>query len=247
MPQSRRAAAVTATLVQHERLAPLRSTSLLCLLLTTNGCVDQPGDDPTDATTETPASTTSPSPSPSSSATLTPPPSESTDTTASDSTGELDLSDGSSSDDGTSDSGSTTATSSDPTDSGDTDPGAFVVSGEVTRSVEPAPGNDAIGDLYVAIVDDCTFTPGVINAGVVAADLSAPDAAAPYSIAEIPNGTWYFIAFLDDDLDAGLPRPSPDSGDFVVSDGIGGLGCTEFTIDGADQGGVNIDLNFVLF
>ena len=120
------------------------------------------------------------------------------------------------------------------------------VSGAVTRSVMPGPGGDAIGTLYVALADACSFTPAIVAAASLPADLTDPDAAAPYTIEDVPDGDWFLIAFLDDDGDATPAMPGPGSGDFVVSDGLGGIGCVAVTVAGDHVDGVDTELNFVL-
>jgi hypothetical protein len=123
------------------------------------------------------------------------------------------------------------------------EPGHYTVSGTVTRSVEPMEGNDGVGPMYIAIVSTCDFVFDLVAADVV---LDAdPGRGAAWQIAAVPEGTWYFIAFLDDDEDAELPSPMPDRGDLVAGDG-GGIGCAEFTVDGADVTGVDLDLDFVM-
>ena len=166
--------------------------------------------------------------------------------------GDSATSQGEPSTDSTGDPGPTTSadesgTSTDTGVSMDTTTGAAgTVSGAATRSVMPAPGGDAIGPLYVALADACSFTPAIVAATSLPADLSDPDAAQPFALESVPDGDWFLIAFLDDDGDATPAMPGPGSGDFVVSDGLGGIGCVAVTVAGDHVDGVNTELNFVL-
>ena len=119
----------------------------------------------------------------------------------------------------------------------------FSVSGVVTRSVDPANGNDGVGTLYFAVVDSCGTSFDLVAAETLEdADTSAP---VPYTVTDVPDGTWFMVVYLDDDGDAELPNPAPDSGDLVVSSGAS-IGCAEVTVDGADVDGIDLNLNFVL-
>jgi len=140
-----------------------------------------------------------------------------------------------SSDESTGEDGSTGATTGAAT--------GFSVSGVVTRSVDPASGNDGVGALYFAVVDSCGTSFDLVAAETIEdADTSAP---VPYSVSDVPDGTWFMVVYLDDDGDAELPNPAPDSGDLVVSSGAS-IGCAELTVDGADVEGIDLNLNFVL-
>ena len=143
--------------------------------------------------------------------------------------------------DGGSTGGDTTTGGADSTDTG---AALHSVSGTLTRSVEPSPQNDAVGDVYLAIVDNCGLSFDVITAGVAEdVDLSAPGASAEYTVPGVPNGEWFVVAFLDDNDDA-ADNMMPGPGDLGVSSGVS-IGCAPITIAGADATGIDIDFNFV--
>lgn len=121
---------------------------------------------------------------------------------------------------------------------------SFTVSGAITRSpdVKFTKGADGIGDVNIALVSECTMNPPPteLYAFVEAGDLSSADNAVAYEIAEVPAGTHYLIAFLDDDDSGDL-----NSGDLVASDGLG-IKCTEVIVADADVAGADLELNLVL-
>jgi hypothetical protein len=141
--------------------------------------------------------------------------------------------------------GETTGDTTGTTTTGDTTGGAsYTVSGTITRSadVKFTKGADGIGDLNIALVSECSMNPPPteLYGFVEAADLSSADNAIPYDVADVPVGTHYMIAFLDDNDSGDL-----DSGDLVASDGLG-IKCTEVTVVDADIEGADLELNFVL-
>jgi hypothetical protein len=150
----------------------------------------------------------------------------------------------------TTDSGDATGPGDSETTSTDTTGapvGSYPVSGTVTRSTELAEGNDGIGTLWLAVVDNCGFDFEVAAAAMIPdADLSRPGAAAPFTVPDVPEGAWFVIAYLDDNENAQLPDPQPDPGDLVGSDGLGGVACMPVIVDGAAVEGITLDLNFVL-
>jgi hypothetical protein len=88
------------------------------------------------------------------------------------------------------------------------------------------PGQDGIGDLYVAVFDknpiaDSTAKP-IGNQLVKGANLASPSAKVPYSVGGLPTngGTVYVVAFLDDDGNAAADQ-KPHKPDLVTLDGIG--------------------------
>lgn len=120
------------------------------------------------------------------------------------------------------------------------------VRGVVIRSVEPFAGNDAIGDLYVGLLAECSQDAATVGDSepIIGADLSAPGSNVMYEITNVPDGTFYVVAFLDDDMDAA--DGMPDMGDLVTADGFG-PGCVEVTVaDGASVVAPEaVNLNFV--
>ncbi|MCA9662109.1 MAG: hypothetical protein KC486_27470 [Myxococcales bacterium] len=157
------------------------------------------------------------------------------DTTGGDTTGDTTTTGGETTGDTT---GTTTTTT------GDTTGGAsFTVSGSITRSadIKFTKGADGVGDLNIALVSECSMNPPPTDlfALVAAADLSSADNSIPYMVADVPVGTHYVIAFLDDNDSGDL-----DSGDLVASDGLG-IQCTEVMVVDADVDGADLELNFV--
>jgi hypothetical protein len=139
----------------------------------------------------------------------------------------------------TTDEPDTTAGSTDPPgDSSSGGPetggnGLGSVRGAVIRSVEPAAGDDAIGDLYVGLLAECAQDAATVGDGdqIMGADLMAPGATVMYEIPNVPDGTFYVVAFLDDDMNADPVMGEPDTDDLVTADGFG-PGCVEVTVAG---------------
>jgi hypothetical protein len=122
------------------------------------------------------------------------------------------------------------------------------VRGAVIRSVAPAVGQDAIGTLYVGLLVQCTADSEQAGGAtpVMGADLSADGAQVLYEVTGVAAGTYYMVAFLDDNLNADATNPYADNADLVTAEGFA-PGCVEVTI--VDGQMVNapapIDLNLV--
>lgn len=80
---------------------------------------------------------------------------------------------------------------------------------------------DCAGPLYVAIFDqDPELFPNrqpMASTVIEDADLAGDASTVPYALADVPVGTWYLTAFLDDDDNAAFTAERPDSGDPVVT------------------------------
>jgi hypothetical protein len=118
------------------------------------------------------------------------------------------------------------------------------VRGAVIRSVEPAAGNDGIGDLYVGLLAECSQDAAQVGSAMVMnADLSAAGSNVMYEILDVPDGTFFVVAFMDDNGNAA--DGMPDMGDLVTADGLG-PGCVEVTVAGADVVAPEaVNLNFL--
>lgn len=104
------------------------------------------------------------------------------------------------------------------------------VRGAVIRSVAPAAGQDAIGTLYVGLLIQCTAdSEQAGGATPVAADLSAEGSQALYEVTGVAPGTYYLVAFLDDNGNADPNSPYADNADLVTAEGFA-PGCVEVTI-----------------
>lgn len=181
----------------------------------------------------------------------------STSTTSDDETGDSNDDDDPPDTSGDEDPGSTTD-EPDP-DSSDSDPmtsssggsetsgsGLGTVRGAVIRSAEPAAGNDGIGDIYVGMLAECAQDAAEVGdaAVVMDADLSAPGSTAMYEITNVPDGTFYVVAFMDDNDNS--VDGNPDMGDIVTAEGLG-PGCVEVTVAGAADvvAPMAVNLNFL--
>jgi hypothetical protein len=122
------------------------------------------------------------------------------------------------------------------------------VRGVVVRTIEPAAGNDGIGDLYVGLLAECAQDAPTVGDGdqIVGADLSAPGATVMYEIPNVPDGTFYVVAFLDDNQNADPVDGGPDMGDIVTAEGFG-PGCVEVTVSGGNSAVAPspVELNFL--
>jgi hypothetical protein len=105
------------------------------------------------------------------------------------------------------------------------------VRGAVIRSVAPAAGQDAIGTLYVGLLVECTADSAQAGGAtpVEGADLSAEGSQVLYEVTGVPAGTYYLVAFLDDNVNADPNDPYADSADLVTAEGFA-PGCVEVTI-----------------
>lgn len=121
------------------------------------------------------------------------------------------------------------------------------VRGAVIRSVAPAVGQDAIGTLYVGLLIECTADSAQAGGATpVAADLSAEGSQALYEVTGVAPGTYYLVAFLDDNGNADPNSPYADNADLVTAEGFA-PGCVEVTIvDGQmATAPAAVDLNLV--
>lgn len=105
------------------------------------------------------------------------------------------------------------------------------VRGAVIRSVAPAVGQDAIGTLYVGLLVQCTADSEQAGGAtpVENADLSADGSQVLYEVTGVAAGTYYLVAFLDDNLNADPNDPYADNADLVTAEGFA-PGCVEVTI-----------------
>ena len=105
------------------------------------------------------------------------------------------------------------------------------VRGAVIRSVAPAVGQDAIGTLYVGLLVECTADSAQAGGAtpVEGADLSADGSQVLYEVTGVAAGTYYIVAFLDDNLNADPNDPYADNADLVTAEGFA-PGCVEVTI-----------------
>ncbi|MBN1773242.1 MAG: hypothetical protein JXB32_18415 [Deltaproteobacteria bacterium] len=95
--------------------------------------------------------------------------------------------------------------------------------GTVTGHVTAASGlscasdpDDCVGVLFLYVVEEDPLvtiaqTPLAITV-VDSADLSGGNRV-PYTLTDVPPGTWYLAGFLDDDANASRMAPMPDLGD----------------------------------
>jgi hypothetical protein len=121
------------------------------------------------------------------------------------------------------------------------------VRGAVIRSVAPAAGQDAIGTLYVGLLVECTANSAQAGGATpVEADLSAEGSQALYEVTGVAPGTYFLVAFLDDNGNADATEPYADSADLVTAEGFA-PGCVEVTIvDGQmTTAPAPVDLNLV--
>lgn len=122
------------------------------------------------------------------------------------------------------------------------------VRGAVIRSVAPAAGQDGIGTLYVGLLIECTADSAQAGGAtpVEGADLSAEGSQVLYEVSGVAPGTYYLVAFLDDNLNADTSNPYADNADLVTAEGFA-PGCVEVTIvDGQmATAPAAVDLNLV--
>ena len=133
--------------------------------------------------------------------------------------------------------------------SGSTGGGLGTVSGVVVRVVPFGNQDDGIGDLYVGLLAECMQGADTVGDGdaIIGADFSRDGAEVEYTITDVPDGTHYIVAFLDDDQNTDPDDPDPDRGDMATADGFG-PGCVEVTVaGGADvTAPANVELNIVV-
>ena len=122
------------------------------------------------------------------------------------------------------------------------------VRGAVIRSVAPAVGQDAIGTLYVGLLIECTADSEQAGGAtpVMGADLSAEGSQVLYEVTGVAPGTYYLVAFLDDNLNADATNPYADNADLVTAEGFA-PGCVEVTITDGQiaTAPAAVDLNLV--
>ena len=130
-------------------------------------------------------------------------------------------------------------------------PHSFSISGTVTRSVEPDLGGDAIGDIYLTMMETCPSITGCIeeivsDVTIMGADLSAAGAEIPFVLdKKVPNGTYYLSGIMDDTPNMEIPDNYAGEGDLVVF-GQAAPACVEVIVADGDVTGVNVDFNFVI-
>ncbi|MBC8073582.1 MAG: hypothetical protein IAG13_34995 [Deltaproteobacteria bacterium] len=120
----------------------------------------------------------------------------------------------------------------DESSGGDEAPGdpSTGVRGAVVRSVSPAVGEDAVGTLYVGLLIECTADSAQAGGATpVDADLSADGSQALYEVTGVAPGTYYLVAFLDDNLNADASDPYADNKDLVTAEGFA-PGCVQVTV-----------------
>lgn len=127
----------------------------------------------------------------------------------------------------------------------------YSVSGTVTRSVEPDLGGDAIGDIYLTMMETCPSSTGCVedivsDVAIMGADLSADGAEVPFELSKrVPNGTYYLSGIMDDTPNIEIPDIYSGEGDLVVF-GQAAPACVEVVVAGGDVTGVGVDFNFVM-
>lgn len=118
------------------------------------------------------------------------------------------------------------------------------VAGFVTRSVEPGADGDAMGTLYLSLMQTCeTGASAVEGMEIADADLSVAGTNVPFSFDDVAPGTYQLTGFLDDN--GNFDGAGPDLGDLVAVEGVG-PGCVEVTVAEAGVQNVALDLNFVM-
>ncbi len=96
-----------------------------------------------------------------------------------------------------------------------------------------APGNDGVGNLYVAALASCDLAAQFVGAAVLPnADASVADVPLPFEMTGLPPGPVFLAAFLDDDGNADQAMPVPGPGDLVFADIVqdGQLSCVEVNV-----------------
>ncbi len=126
----------------------------------------------------------------------------------------------------------------------------YSVSGTVTRSWEPDPSGDAIGDIYLFVMEECVANTGQVTEltaeiRIPDGDLSDDGAVVSYEITGLPNGHYYISGFQDDVPNTVNEDRVPETGDLVIF-GAAAPRCEEFTVNGSNVSGVNVDFNWVM-
>lgn len=123
------------------------------------------------------------------------------------------------------------------------------VTGTVFRNPATAPGlgQDAIGDIYLGLLISCDEgAAAVANTVVLDGDLSDTSFGVPYTIENVPNGTYFLAGFMDDNDNTDPDDPDADLGDLAAAEGFGPL-CTQVDIaDGTDVSDADLTLNIVV-
>ncbi len=97
----------------------------------------------------------------------------------------------------------------------------YSISGTVTRSVEPDLGGDAIGDIYLTMMETCPSSTGCIeeiisDVSIVGADLSGDGVQVAFEMSKrVPNGTYYLSGIMDDAPNTEIPDIYSGVGDLV--------------------------------
>ena len=130
-------------------------------------------------------------------------------------------------------------------------PKTYSVSGMVTRSCEPDLGGDAIGNIYLTMMERCPSSTGCVeeivsDVTVMGADLSGDRAEVAFEMSKrVPNGTYYLSGIMDDAPNTEIPDIYAGVGDLVVF-GDAAPACVEVIVADGDVTGVGVDFNFVM-
>jgi len=130
-------------------------------------------------------------------------------------------------------------------------PETYSVSGTVTRSIEPDLGGDAIGDIYLTMMETCPSSTGCVeevisDAAIMGADLSGDGAEVAFEMSKrVPNGTYYLSGIMDDTPNTQIPDIYSGAGDLVVF-GVAAPACVEVIVADGDVTGADVDFNFVM-
>lgn len=142
-------------------------------------------------------------------------------------------------------------TTGDESTGGDTTGGSGLatVSGTIFRAAATAPGigQDAIGDIYLGLLIECTQdAASVASTVVIDGDLSNTDVGVPYTIEEVPDGTYFLAGFMDDNDDTDPDDPDAGLGDLAAAEGFGPA-CTQVdVVAGAPVMGADLTFNLVV-
>ena len=109
--------------------------------------------------------------------------------------------------------------------------------GTVTRSVEPDLGGDAIGDIYLTMMETCPSATGCVekivsDVTIPDADLSGEGAEVAFEMSKrVPKGTYYLSGIMDDTPNEEIPDIYAGEGDLVVF-GQAAPACVEVVVEG---------------
>lgn len=128
----------------------------------------------------------------------------------------------------------TSGTSSGSESGSETGATGVQVTANFVRTADPGQGNDAIGILYAGMLSECDQESDDISSFTLeGADFSGDGTVVTGVYENVPDGTHYIVAFLDDNENADPNDPGPDLGDLAAAEGFGPL-CVEVTVSGAD-------------